>query len=61
MLRTGAPGGIRTPDHLIRSPLPVGAAPRVDSCVEDDRADAVLSDFRGESRSRPEESLNPIA
>ena len=24
----GAPGGIRTPDHLIRSPLPVGTLPK---------------------------------
>jgi hypothetical protein len=26
--KRGAPGGIRTPDHLIRSPLPVGTLPK---------------------------------
>ena len=56
---SGAPGGIRTPDHLIRSPLPVGAAARADSCVERPSRRRRSRRFRGESGSRPGDSLRP--
>jgi hypothetical protein len=58
---SGAPGGIRTPDHLIRSPLPVGASRERDSCVDNGPVRLRRRRFRGESGSRPGESLRPIA
>jgi hypothetical protein len=58
--KDGLRGGIRIPDHLIRRQLLVGTSSEVDSCMDDGPVRQRRRRFRGDSGSRPGESLRPI-